>query len=360
MVFADATCRGVWLCVRHDRAWRPRGGRGGAVSLAVLLAIWQVLMLGPQAVWGQVPLAAEAEVEALPAAEVRSEASGEAASAEAANPGHPLWVMNADGSGLRQLVTMSDYTAHGSPEYSTDGTKIAFDAWRPGEGEDYGDADVFVASGDGSSPKNLGPGAMPSLSPRGKRIVFSKYEPHGVWVMYADGSGQRQLDPEGWGGQWSPDGRMLAWTAREEGVANIRVYDLIEGELRMVLEGKHCQYGTIYQGFDWSPDGKRLCFKGVNLDGQEELAIAHAEGSSQGFKVRVKEKTGPNVAWSPDGKQILMNKWCKERKRQQVYVLDPDSDEPPKLLAGQDPERSNTSGEWSPDGKKIVFASGQK
>lgn len=329
-------------------SWRPKARRlpSGPVLLVAMLAFWLVAAPAPHPLWGQ----------ALAVAEAAEEEVAE----EPVDLGHPLYVMNADGTGLRRLITMPDYTSHGSPEWCTDGTKIAFDAWRPAKGEDYGEANIIVANSDGSSPKNLGPGAMPSLSPHGNRIVFSQYDPRGVWVMYADGSGRRVLDPEGWGAQWSPDGRMLAWTIRDEGAANIRLYDLIEGQLRTVLEGDHRRYRSIYWGFDFSPDGKRLCFKGTTSDGQEELAIVSVEGSSKGFNVRLKEKMGSNLAWSPDGKQILMNKWCNQRKRQQVYVLDVDSDEPAKLLEGQDPQRSNTSAEWSPDGKKIIFTSGQK
>lgn len=283
----------------------------------------------------------------------------DAAQEKIPDPVQPLYVMDAEGGNLRPLVSLPDYTACGSPRWCPDGKKIAFDAWKAHEGEDYGDSHVVVVDADGGSPQDLGPGAMPSWSPGGNRIAFSQYSPNrGVWIMYADGSGRKVLDPAGWGVRWSPDGRKLAWTTYSDG-ADITVYDLIEGKLHTVLEGEHRRYSSIYWAFDWSPDSKRLCFKGVSQDG-EELVIVNAAGSSGGHKVRLKAKTGANVNWRPDGKQIAFYQWCPERKCHQVYVMDADSEEPPTLLQGQDPQRANTSAVWSPDGEKILFSSKEK
>ena len=107
---------------------------------------------------------------------------GEAPAVPAAE-GEPLLAINGDGSNLRKLVAMPDYTSIGSPDWSRDGTRIAFDAWRSSIGETYVDGHVFVVNADGGKPIDLGPGAMPSWSPDGKRIVFCQYSPNqGVWI----------------------------------------------------------------------------------------------------------------------------------------------------------------------------------
>ncbi|NOX56377.1 MAG: hypothetical protein GXP27_18415, partial [Planctomycetes bacterium] len=100
---------------------------------------------------------------------------------------HPLYIMNRDGTDLRPLVSIPEYTAHGSPAFTPDGKRIAFDAWRSGRGETYVNAHIFVADANGGNVRDLGPGAMPSWSPGGNRIVFSCYQPRGVWIMHADG-----------------------------------------------------------------------------------------------------------------------------------------------------------------------------
>jgi len=52
-----------------------------------------------------------------------------------------LHVMDADGRNLRPffspLMLHPEYTSHGSPAWSCNGTKLAFDAWRSGHGETY-------------------------------------------------------------------------------------------------------------------------------------------------------------------------------------------------------------------------------
>ncbi len=274
--------------------------------------------------------------------------------------GRPLYLIDADGSNLRLLLSMPEYTACGSPLWSSDGTKIAFDAWKSAVGEDYGDAHVFVVSSDGTLPRDLGPGAMPSWSPRGKRITFSQYSPNqGVWIMNADGSDRQLLDSRGWSSRWSPDGTEIAYVVYGE-QANICVYDVIEGQRRLVLDEEHRHYRGISHGFTWSPDGKWLCFRGGRGPEQWEVAIVHADGSRRGFRVRLERKIAPNIAWSPDGQRILVPIWTEDTKTHQIYALDCDSDDPPKLLAGQPSTRNNMEMGWSPDGKTIVFPSALK
>lgn len=275
------------------------------------------------------------------------------------DPRRPLYLINADGSGLRQLLSMKDYTATGSPDWSHDGAKIAFDAWKSTQGENFRSAHVFIANADGSEPQDLGAGAMPSFSPDANRIAFSCYSPPGVWIMNSDGTSRELVDSEGWSVRWSPNGEKVAYVSYNEGgKANLCVLDLIERQRQWVLAEEHRHYVAIGINFDWSPDGKRLAFRGVREDGESELVFVDAEGSQHGYDVRCDADIKIDLSWSPDGRRLLFPSHNVDTGGLQIYELEVDAQEPPTPLKGQPRQRANMSTAWSPDGEKILFSSG--
>ena len=170
-----------------------------------------------------------------------------------------LHVMDADGRNLRPFVSHPEYTSHGSPAWSCDGSKLAFDAWRSVHGETYVNAHIFMCNADGSQLKDLGIGAMPSWSPDGSRIVFSNYSPRGVWIMNADGTGRELLDADGWGAEWCPRGDMIAYSVSAAG-ANIAVHDLATSATDH-LAGRSLRNGLsgVWHG---RPTANWIAFKG--------------------------------------------------------------------------------------------------
>jgi TolB protein len=91
-----------------------------------------------------------------------------------------LWVMNADGSNPRQLTRY----AGSNPAWSPDGRRIAFRMR----------FDLFVVNADGSGLRRLARnGSAPAWSPDGRTIAFLHNRE--LYIVKADGSDERRLTP---------------------------------------------------------------------------------------------------------------------------------------------------------------------
>jgi TolB protein len=211
-----------------------------------------------------------------------------------------IFTIDPDGTDELQVTHPPVGITDRNPDVSPDGLRIVFQ--RSGETMD----DIFVVNTDGSGLRqltntahpegNCGPGGecnlSPAWSPDGKRIVFSRVsgpvvddlvETVALFVMRADGSHARQLTqrhPPATGAtgedeepQFSPDGTKLLFQRR-----NVRTARPVDGvaiwtlNLRTGREHRVTPY-RLQAGDtpDWSPGGRRILFHD-NLDRPDESA----------------------------------------------------------------------------------------
>jgi Tol biopolymer transport system component len=173
-----------------------------------------------------------------------------------------LYVVGSDGSGLRNLTSKLG-AGHSpgagppasDPVWSPDGRTLAFVRLNARHG-------VYVVKADGSglrnlTPKPVGVYADPTWSPDGRKLAFASERDGNseVYVMNANGSGQRNLtrDPAFDGDPaWSPDGRSIAFRSTRDG--NTEVYIMsADGSGQRNLTRSPANDGR----FAWSPGQKR-------------------------------------------------------------------------------------------------------
>jgi len=166
-----------------------------------------------------------------------------------------LFVLPASGGALQQIT--SDPALDTGPRWSpTDGAEIVYYSQRSGKRE------IWV------TPPGTGPARQvtrndtdnyyPAWSPNGQEIAFTKYAA-GIHVIPAAGgqerpvtNGARDLFPN-----WSPNGQWIGFSA-ERGGAYERLWRVPAGGgfVEPMTDGP-----AGY--FRWSPDGKRVVFKGT-------------------------------------------------------------------------------------------------
>jgi len=281
-----------------------------------------------------------------------------------------LYTMNRDGSGVEYLVAAPGMISSSSPEWSHDGTMVAFDAV-PDVGA-LGKAHLIVYAAQGPFRgmfTDLGCGNTPSWSPDDRKIAYMVNPGNpcgskaGIWVMDSDGS-DREWICRGWYPRWSPDGRHLCVYAYFED--GLHIVDMRGGKTRKIL-GEPMK--TKFGGATWSPDGERLVFIGTR-DGKEHLATVDVDGSPDSIRILYTEEDrhrsliGP-PSWSPDGKQIVFAIQDtdapnpKHRRWHHTYLYSISGEVPsaPTLLESGKKGLVNRSMMWSPDSEKIAFSS---
>jgi WD40 repeat protein len=265
--------------------------------------------------------------------------------AKAAEDDRAIFVMQRDGTNVRQVVSLKDFKWLGNPRWSHDGKRLAFDARQSGKSR------LFTIGTDGKNLLDLGEGAMPSWSPDDKQLAFQEFAGTGpkvaadVWVENVDGKGRVRLI-EGLAPRWSPDGSRIVLAG-----TSLRIFDMIETKPRDVFESGQKIDATV--GFDWSPDGKRLAAI-IERNGGRELVFVSADAPDKKITTRLRGNL-QSVAWSPRENLLAVSIRDDKSERQQVCLLSADGEKPAELIAGQ--EGDNHEASWSPDGTQLAFAS---
>lgn len=273
-----------------------------------------------------------------------------------------IYVMNADGSGVKMVSTGKGVTTCGY--FLPDGKHIVYASTheagpecpaRPDRSQGYvwpvhASYEIYVAKDDGSNPRKLtaqdGYDAEATVNWQRRKIVYTSKASGDLdlWSMDIDGSNKSRLTKSiGYDGGafFSPDGKRLVWRAHHpsQGEQMDRYQDLLAQNLtapmKMELfvgaaDGSEAKritnFGCASFAPQFTPDSKRIIFSSNknNCDSREfDLFVVDVDGS---HLEQVTDFGGFTsfAEFSPDGKSLVFTSshTAKSRYEFNIFVAD--------------------------------------
>lgn len=220
-----------------------------------------------------------------------------------------IWVV--DGAGSRQLTQGVRYW--GQPDWSPDGSRLAVVGWA----ESVSDVYVLDADGSNQRQVTQNRRGrriqdndwvfFPRWSPDGQTIALlsdrnTTYPM--LWLMRPDGSNRRQLTRPTSGADiidsftWSPDGSRIAATRFGAQVSQVHVVEIARPATSRALTSEP---GGAFDPA-WSPDGRYIAY--AARDGRRStIQVIDVEGANPPAAL-VQTELGRSPRWSPAGNQL--------------------------------------------------------
>jgi Tol biopolymer transport system component len=242
--------------------------------------------------------------------------------------------------------------------------KILFEAYADDNWE------LFVMNADGSGVKNITKTRdvhelYPQASPDGRKICcLSDVEKggdtvRGIFLMNQDGTDRKQVAQKGREPCWSPDGKQIAYLAHEfdtfkiEDFASkgIRFYNVASGK---TTEHPNANLHHLYNP-TWSADGQWIVSTVHGGMGFKHAILAIAVDGPRVYELKI---PGCRPCLSPDGRRVT---WSRDDHTICVADVKLSAEGAPAFnvkVVARDAKLHLYHPDFSPDGKYITFSMG--
>jgi eukaryotic-like serine/threonine-protein kinase len=226
-----------------------------------------------------------------------------------------IWVINIDGSGLRQVTEIAEGACQ--PAWAPDGRRIAFTSPCEKNQESYQGSGLFIINADGTEliplPTTPGGDYDPEWSPDGLQLIFTTLREGGMPTIYAldvESLETSKLLEESTGSYIQP-----AWSPVEDVIA------FVGGDNRILGTSLHERdlFGISTGGLEfknsnpvWSPDGSEITFSQRNIDDDSGVTWLMAVPYTEVMRAPVRISTSDLAAepsYSPDGFWLAFRSW---------------------------------------------------
>lgn len=146
---------------------------------------------------------------------------------------------------------------------------------------------------------------------------------------------------------WSPDGRTVAFVAKDGPRDTIFLWDLYDKEAKRSLRLEGLE---LIEALDWSPDARQLALVGTGF-GQSDIYIVDVESGAR-RQLTGSPQRDDFPAWSPDGRRLAFS--SKVGGQYDIRICDLETGE---IHTAVQSLTDDLWPQWLPEGNKLLFVS---